>query len=136
MTDYVPGACNIGPAEIRRRRRGGIASGAMVLAGLAAAVALDLPRPFRLVLAVPAGLSALGLLQAGSRFCAAFGLLGLVNVSDDLRARRAVADPAARLQDRRRSVRLLSWSGAIGVAVAAASLLLPAGGGRAPRRPR
>jgi hypothetical protein len=125
MTDYIPGACNIGPAEIRRRRRGGIASGGIALAGLAAAVALDLPKPFRLLLAVPAGLSALGFLQARSRFCAAFGMLGLVNVGEGLGERTSVTEATDRRADRRKAVGIAVRSAAIGVGAAAATLLLP-----------
>lgn len=121
----MPGVCNIGPAEIRRRRRAGVVNGIATVAGLTAAVALGLPRPMRLALAVPAGLSAVGFLQARSRFCAAFGMLGVFNVGEDLGRPEPVAEAAARREDRRTAFRIVTWSAAIGVATASASMLLP-----------
>jgi hypothetical protein len=127
MATYVPGVCNIGPAEIRRRMRGGVAGGVVALGGLATAVGLGLPRPVRLLVALPAAGSAVGFLQAGSRFCVALGSQGLFNFSDDLRRRESVVDAEARRVDRRKALRLLGSSAVIGAAVALAGLLLPAG---------
>ena len=80
MTDqYVPGSCNIGPAEIALRRRAGHA-GLVVTAALGAALLRsDLPRAWRLTLAVPAAGAASGYLQAHERFCADFGWRGVYN---------------------------------------------------------
>jgi hypothetical protein len=80
MTDqYVPGSCNIGPAEIALRRRAGHA-GLVVTAALGAALLhSDLPRAWRLTLAVPAAGAASGYLQARERFCADFGWRGVYN---------------------------------------------------------
>ena len=125
MTNYVPGVCNIGPAEIRRRRRGGLAGGAVTVAGLVAIVALDVPRPFRLVLAIPAGMSAVGFLQARFHFCAAFGMLGVFNLGDDLGRQESVAEAADRREDRRKAAVILALSALVGAATGAASLLLP-----------
>ena len=61
MTDqYVPGACNIGPAEIALRRRAGHVGLAVTAILAAALLRSDLPRAWRLTLALPAAGAAAG----------------------------------------------------------------------------
>ena len=118
MTDqYVPGSCNIGPAEIALRRRAGHA-GLVVTAALGAALLRsDLPRAWRLTLAVPAAGAASGYLQAHERFCADFGWRGVYNF-DRRGQEQPVADDNALAQDRRKALRIAAASAAIGVGVA------------------
>src|SRR3990170_7790879 len=91
---YAAGRCNIGPAEIARRRRFGHLGLAVSDALLLALLGTDAPREARLLLFFPAAGSAVGYLQARLRFCAAFGLLGIFNFGR-LGEARHVADPAA-----------------------------------------
>lgn len=121
---YVPGVCNIGPAEIARRRRAGHAGAVAAVAVLAGLVAIDAPPPTRLLVALPAAAAASGYLQAWLRFCAGFGSRGIVNFGE-LGQRQAVEDPAARAQDRAMSRRIGAASLAVGVVVAAAAVALP-----------
>jgi hypothetical protein len=118
MTDrYVPGSCNIGPAEIALRRRAGHA-GLVVTAALGAALLRsDLPRAWRLTLAVPAAGAASGYLQAHERFCADFGWRGVYNF-DRRGQEQPVAGDNALAQDRRKATRIAAASAAIGVGVA------------------
>src|SRR6187551_1480326 len=99
---YRPGACNIGPEEIARRKRSGhIALGATggLLAGL---IAIDAPPVTRLIVAVPATVAASGYLQARLRFCAGFGSLGVFNFGP-VGPTQQVDDPEARRLDRMRA---------------------------------
>ena len=124
MTDhYIPGSCNIGPAEIALRRRAGHA-GLVVTAALGAAlVRSDLPRAWRLTLAVPAAGAASGYLQARERFCADFGWRGVYNF--DRRGReQPVAGDRALAQDRRKALRIAAASAAVGVGVALVAMSL------------
>ena len=118
MTDqYVPGSCNIGPAEIALRRRAGHA-GLVVTAALGAALLRsDLPRAWRLTLAVPAAGAASGYLQARQRFCANFGWRGVYNF-DRLGQERPVTGDHTQTEDRRRAWQITAASAAIGVGVA------------------
>ena len=121
---YQPGVCNIGPAEIQRRRRAGHAGVIATSATLALLVAIDAPAISRLVLTAPAAIAASGYLQARSRFCANYGWRGIFNVGaigDDAR----VGDSAARAADQRRAVQIGLGSLAIGSVVAAVAVLLP-----------
>jgi hypothetical protein len=123
--EYRPGVCNIGPAEIRRRRRVGhvgLGATAALLAGL---VAVDAPPIARMLLGIPATLSASGYLQARLKFCAGFGQLGVFNFGDR-GDRVVVADEAARAADRRRARQISMASFGVGLAVAVVAVLLPA----------
>jgi hypothetical protein len=124
MTDqYVPGSCNIGPAEIALRRRAGHA-GLVVTAALGAALLRsDLPRAWRLTLAVPAAGAASGYLQARERFCADFGWRGVYNF-DRRGQEQPVAGDDALAQDRRKAIRIAAAAGAIGVGVALVAMSL------------
>ena len=127
MTDqYVPGSCNIGPAEIALRRRAGHA-GLVVTAVLGAALLRsDLPRAWRLTLAVPAAGAASGYLQAHERFCADFGWRGVYNF-DRRGQEQPVAGDNALAQDRRKAMRIAAASAAIGVGVALVAMSLEPG---------
>jgi hypothetical protein len=121
---YRPGACNIGPAEIARRRRSGLLGlgAAAVLA--AALLILDAPTVTRWLVALPLAGGAVGLLQARFRFCAAFGLVGVRNFGA-LGTTERVADAAARRADRSKAVAIYLAGGAIGFAGALVFVLLP-----------
>jgi hypothetical protein len=121
--DYQPGVCNIGPAEIRRRRITGHVGLAASLALLAALVVLGAPAAARLLVALPATLSASGYLQARLRFCANYGWRGIFNlgeIGDD----REIDDPAARASDRRLALRIGLGSLAIGLVAGILAVLL------------
>jgi hypothetical protein len=117
--DYVAGACNIGPAEIALRRRAGHVGLATTAVLGAALIRSDLPRPWRLTLALPAAGAAAGYLQARARFCADFGYRGVYNFDRPSRRPQAqVPDQQAREQDRRRALQIGAASAAIGLGVA------------------
>jgi hypothetical protein len=121
--DYVAGACNIGPAEIALRRRVGHAGLATTAVLAAALLRSDLPRPWRLTLALPATLAASGYLQARSRFCADFGFRGVYNFDRPGHRRQVqVQTEQARQQDRRRALQIGATSAAIGLGVAVVAL--------------
>jgi hypothetical protein len=122
--DYRPGVCNIGPAEIARRRRAGHV-GLVVTVGLFAGLVLvDAPAPARLLVALPAIGAASGYLQARFHFCAGFGSLGVYNFGE-VGPTIEVVDPEAKARDRARSRQIGFASIAIGVAVGVLAAVLP-----------
>ena len=123
VDQYMPGACNIGPAEIARRRWVGHAGLVVTVALAAVLLALDAAPAWRLLLALPASLAAAGYLQAWLRFCADFGWRGVYNFGA-LGQQEQVAAEEARAQDRRRALLVGAAAGAIGLAVALLSMLL------------
>jgi hypothetical protein len=121
---YQAGVCNIGPAEIRRRRTVGHVGLAAFLVLLAGLVVVDAPAATRLLVAMPATLSASGYLQAWVKFCANYGWRGIFNVGE-IGDDALVADRAARAADRRLALRIGLGSLAIGLAAGVIAMLLP-----------
>ncbi len=123
---YEPGICNIGPAEIARRRRFGHAGLLVSLILFGFLVAIGAPHWTRLALVLTAGGAASGYLQAIFRFCAGFGSRGVYNFGP-LGTAEPVSDPAARSRDRFKSREIGLASLAIGLVVGIAAALLPIG---------
>jgi hypothetical protein len=121
--DYRPGECNIGPAEIARRRWAGHLGLLLALGWLATLVVLDAPPLARLSLALPVAASASGYLQAWLRFCAGFGSRGVYNFGP-LDQLERVIDPAARSEDRRKAAQIILASLAIGLVAGVTAGLL------------
>ena len=124
--EYRPGVCNIGPAEIARRRRAGHVGLLVTVAAFAALVAIDAPSLARLILVLPAAAAASGYLQAWLKFCAGFGSRGIFNfgpVGDT----QQVVDEDARARDRVRANRIGLASLAIGLVVGIAAAVIPIG---------
>jgi ferric-dicitrate binding protein FerR (iron transport regulator) len=121
---YEPGACNIGPEEIARRRRVGHVGLIASVALFALLLAVAAPHWTRLLLVATAAGSASGYLQAWLHFCAGFGSAGVYNLGP-LGSAEPVVDPHARSLDRRKSLQIGLASLAIGLAVGVGAALLP-----------
>jgi hypothetical protein len=121
---YEAGACNIGPAEIRRRRMVGHVGLVAALGLLTVLVVVAAPAVTRLLVLLPATLSASGYLQARMRFCANYGWRGIFNVGE-IGDDGQVAGRAARAADRRLALRIGMGSLAIGLAAGVVAAILP-----------
>ena len=124
VPEYQPGVCNIGPAEIARRRRAGHTGAIATLVVLAVLLAIDAPPVARLILVLPAAVAASGYLQARLKFCAGFGSAGVFNFGE-VGSTESVVDDAARAADRRRSRQIGLASFVIGLAIALVAVALP-----------
>jgi hypothetical protein len=123
--DYRAGACNIGPDEIRKRRAAGVAAAVATVALGAGLLAIGAPAPARLLVALPAAGSAIGFLQARSRFCLGFAIAGVRNFGPVGSVVR-VEDRDAHRADLIAAVKLGAESAAIGATVGILFALLPA----------
>lgn len=121
---YEPGRCNIGPAEIRRRRQVGHIGLAATIVGLILLVVINANPLWRLLLFFPAAVSASGYLQAIFHFCAGFGSRGVYNFGP-LGRQEQVTDREALNRDRAMSNRIGLGAAAIGLVVAVIAVLLP-----------
>lgn len=121
---YRAGACNIGPAEIRRRRDAGIAAAIATVVLAVVLVAIGAPTWARLLVFFPATGAAVGFLQARFRFCAAYAMQGVRNFGP-LGGTESVADAADHRADLRAAARLVGLSALVGAVVAIAFALLP-----------
>ena len=120
---YAPGICNIGPAEIARRRRAGHTSLAVTAALFAGLILVDAPAPARFIVALPAAATASGYLQARFRFCVGFASRGVFNFGE-VGPTTSIDDEAARAADRRTAIELGLACAAIGAATGVAAVLL------------
>jgi hypothetical protein len=121
---YRPGVCNIGPAEIARRRRVGHVGLAASLILLAVLVLAGLPAWTRLLVALPATMAASGYLQARLRFCAGFGSRGVFNFGA-LGHVDGIGDPDSRARDMTRARQIGLASLVVGLVAGVAAMLLP-----------
>lgn len=122
---YVPGACNIGPWEVRRRRAfaiAGFAAAAILFVGL---VLVGAPPAARLLVLLPAWGGTFSWLQASRRFCGAYAMAGISNFADGEAGRHTVADPAAHRADVEATLRLTRDSFAIALLITIVAVLLP-----------
>lgn len=103
-TEYIPGVCNIGPAEIKRCVQ---ARWAALIATVVLWALLIIPNaavPWRLLVFFPAAFAALGFLQARLRFCAAFGLQGLRNFGPQAGKMDTVEQAEFQCKDRQKAM--------------------------------
>jgi hypothetical protein len=121
---YQPGVCNIGPAEIRQRRRVGWIGLAVAVVFLALAFALGIPAPYRLLVFLPIAMGASGFLQAGMHFCARFGASGLFNFGD-VGPTESVMEADFRRADQRKAVQIIVFTVIIAAVVAVVAFLVP-----------
>jgi hypothetical protein len=123
--EYRPGACNIGPREIARRRAIGVVGvvSAMVLG--AVLLAVDAPALARAIVVFPLWGAIISFEQARRRFCAGFAFAGIRSVvgSD---ATESVEDRSDLAADRATARRMVAYCGAIAVALTALFVLVPA----------
>lgn len=117
QNQYIPGVCNIGPDEIKKRKQAG-------WVGLVATVALwtfffwfDTPAAWRLTLFIPAAMSAIGFLQAYMQFCAYFGFANLFNFGE-VGKTDTISQAEFRAKDRRKAWQIIIYAILIGAAVA------------------
>jgi len=122
--EYIPGVCNIGPAEINKRRQSGwFGLGATILLWVAFWV-FRVPAIWRLFLFFPAAMSATGFLQAALHFCAGFGMLGVFNFGSEVGKTETVEQAEFRHKDQRKALLIIFYSVMIGIAAAIAGFLL------------
>ena len=121
---YRPGVCNIGPAEIARRRRSGHIGLIVTVVVFLALLAFHVPPLVRLIVGLPAAGAASGYLQAAFKFCMGFASQGTFNFGE-LGQTHQVLEPQARASDRGRANQILLGSLAVGVVVAIIAAALP-----------
>jgi hypothetical protein len=114
--------CNIGPAEIARRRRSALFASALFVLLAVVVVALDVPALGRLFLWPVATTVAVTWLQVVLKFCVAFGALGLENFGR--LGGQVDVDPQERAADRRRAIQVIVEGAIIGLALTLAVIPL------------
>jgi len=99
-TKYIPGVCNINPAEIRRRKNiGFMGLGTLVVLGALLFSIKALPIVW-LVVFVPSFIMATGFLQAKYRFCVGYASAGMQHAGESA---AKIENQDAMVQDQRRA---------------------------------
>ncbi len=117
QNQYIPGVCNIGPAEIKKRKQAGWTGLIATLFLWAAFIWLDVTAAWRLTLFLPAMISATGFLQAYTHFCVYFGFAALFNFGD-VGKTDSIQQAEFRAKDRKKAWQIIIYSFFIGLAVA------------------
>jgi len=124
-TTYIPGVCNIGPAEIRQRKLTGVIGLSATILWFAVLMVGDLPTPVRLTIFIPAAAGAVGYLQTWFHFCVRFGVMGLFNMGKTTETRESVEQAEYRKKDQRKALLIAGLSALIGVVVTFIVFILP-----------
>ncbi|XVJ66377.1 MAG: hypothetical protein HEQ40_09555 [Lacibacter sp.] len=106
---YIPGVCNMGREEIKRRKTGGWTGLILTLVAIMLLWMLDAPKAWRLLVFVPAVAGATGFIQAYNKFCVYFGLGHLFNF-EDVGKTDSIEQKEFRTKDRARAWQLLSYA--------------------------
>ena len=76
---YVPGSCNIGQGEIKRRQAVAVFGLILIVISSAAILTTDQDKGARLSIFIPALIFSIGFVQSRKKFCLAYGLAGTFN---------------------------------------------------------
>ncbi len=125
QNQYIPGVCNIGKSEIKRRNQGGWVGLVITVVLYSLLVYLGIPHIWRLIIFIPAVMAAIGFLQAYMHFCAYFGMHGVFNFNPDVGRTDTVEQAEFRAMDRRKAWKIIIYSVIIGAAVAIIAYYLP-----------
>jgi len=122
--EYIPGSCNIGNGEIRRRQAVAIFGLFLTSFSAVTILATDQSRNSRLSIFVPALLFAIGFVQSRKKFCLAYGLSGTFNFGK-LGQISKVQSTEDRKADRKTAVLILFQSVALAALITAVFFALP-----------
>jgi hypothetical protein len=115
---YVPGVCNIGPAEIAVRKRFGWTGLGLTALLWALFASVHAGRVWFLLLFFPSAISAVGFIQGTMHFCAAYGLRSVFNVASEVGRTDTVLQAEFRAQDKKKARQILGLSVLIGLLAA------------------
>jgi hypothetical protein len=122
--EYIPGTCNIGKGEIRRRQVVAAAGAVMSILSLIGLVSRDAERSARISLIIPLFIFAIGFVQSRKKFCLAYGLLGTFNFGG-LGQVTKVSDPIAKKADQKTALVILGQSALLAAGLTLIAFALP-----------
>ena len=123
-TEYIPGTCNIGKGEVRRRQLVAIFGLFLTTFSAATIIATDQSKNSRLSIFLPALIFSIGFVQSRKKFCLAYGLAGTFNFGK-LGQISKVQSNEDRKSDRKTAVSILLQSAALAAFITAVFFVLP-----------
>jgi hypothetical protein len=121
---YVPGTCNIGQGEVKRRQAVAIFGLILIVISSAGILATDQDRGARLSIFIPALIFSIGFVQSRKKFCLAYGLAGTFNFGK-LGQISKVQSPEDKKADRKTAVSILFQSIALAGLITTIFFVLP-----------
>ena len=125
MSEYIPGTCNIGKGEIRRRQLVALVGFILTVGTAYGFIKNDAPQGARLGLFMPAMIFAVGWIQSRRKFCLAFGLMGTFNFGK-LGQLSKVATKEEKEADRKTALSILGQSVILALAITGLIYFIPA----------
>ena len=122
--EYIPGSCNIGKGEVRRRQLVALVGLFFSVSTLLAFSTVDAPAEIRLGIFFPLMVASVGFVQSRSKFCLAYGFAGTFNVGKMGDIKR-VASKEDRAADRKTALVILGKSFLLAALATAVVLVLP-----------
>jgi hypothetical protein len=121
---YVPGTCNIGQGEIKRRQAVAIFGLFLIAISSIGILTTDQDRGARLSIFIPAVIFSIGFVQSRKKFCLAYGLAGTFNFGKlgQISKVQSLEDKKA---DRKTAVFILFQSVALAGVITAIFFVLP-----------
>jgi hypothetical protein len=122
--EYIPGSCNIGKGEIRRRQLVAVVGLLLSISALIGFIAVNAPAGVRLGIFLPLMMTSVGYVQSRSKFCLAYGFAGTFNIGKlgDIKRVTSKEDRAA---DRKTALTILGKSFALATIATCVVLVLP-----------
>jgi hypothetical protein len=123
-TEYIPGTCNIGAGEVKRRQFVAAVGFLLFITSSISLFGIDAPRSARLALFFPLMVASIGWVQSRKKFCLAYGFMGTFNFGK-LGQLSRVADKSAKRADRLTAISILLQALIYAAAGTAVMYLLP-----------
>jgi len=122
--EYIPGTCNIGKGEVRKRQLVALVGLFFSVTTLLAFSTVETPTAARLGIFFPLMVASVGFVQSRSKFCLAYGFAGTFNVGKmgDIKRVSSKEDRAA---DRKTALVILGKSFLLAALATAVVLVLP-----------
>ena len=120
---YIPGSCNLGKSEIRRRQFVALLGLFLTGSTLAGLIGTNSPASARWGLFVPLMVFSVGFIQSRKKFCLAYGLMGTFNLGK-LGDISRVQSPEDRKADRKTALTILAQSALMALTLTAILVVL------------
>lgn len=121
---YIPGSCNLGKSEIRRRQFVALLGLFLTGSTLAGLIGTNSPASARWGLFVPLMVFSVGFIQSRKKFCLAYGFMGTFNLGK-LGDISRVQSPEDRRADRKTALSILAQAALLALALTAIAVFLP-----------
>ena len=123
-TDYIPGTCNIGKAEIRQRQIVALIGVFLSASSLVGFISTSASPSVRLGIFLPLSIAAIGWVQSRKKFCLAYGFMGTFNFAG-IGKMSKVVDKSSLKADRKTAAIILGQSLGIAAVLTAVVYFLP-----------